>query len=175
MVGSCAILLADECWVSLALLHRSHPERCSFSAREISDRLKLEKACPETRAGVQAHIYQHNVANVEPSSARYRLFCRLPDRTYRLFRPGDDFHPARKGKTAPAREDLPEAYHYLLDWYREEYCGGAAQPAQTDPLLQLRGVGKEAWAALGGGDTFLASERAGWYDKPLPVARSEGQ
>lgn len=170
MAGNRAILLADECWVALALLHRSYPDRCSFCAREISDRLKLEKACPEVRPGVPSHLYQHNVANVEPSSARYRLFYRLSDGTYRLFRPGDDFHPARKGKTAPLREDLPEPYHYLLDWYREEYCGGAAAPAPTDPLLQLRGVGKEMWAALGGGDAFLAGERAGWEEKPLPAA-----
>ena len=156
------ILLADECWVALALLHRNHPERQSFSAREIGDRFKLEKAFPEVRAGVPAHIYQHNVANVEPSSARYRMFYKLPDRTYRLFRPGDDFHPARKGKPTPAKEDLPERYHDLLDWYHREYCRDAGQPEGTDSLLLLRGVGREMWAALGGGDAFLAKERSGW-------------
>lgn len=157
------LLVADECWVSLALLLRSNPQRKSFSAREILDRLKHEGAFPEVRAGVQAHIYQHNVANVEPSSARYRMFYKLEDGTFRLFRPGDTSHPARTGKTAPRRSDLPERYHSLLDWYEREYCQpGEGVPIEEDPVLQMRGVGKDLWASLGGGDAFIAREREGW-------------
>ena len=164
MLVAQGLLVADECWVALALLHREHPEGPSFSAREILDRLKLEKACPEVRAGVQAHIYQHNVANLPPNSARYRMFYRVADGTYRLFRPGDDFHPARKGKTMPERTDLPARYHGLLDWYENEYCTRAAQlEERDDPILQMRGVGKEIWADEGA-DAYVARERAGWDD-----------
>jgi hypothetical protein len=169
------IRVADECWIALALLHQAHPERQSFSAREILDRLKLEKAHPEVRAGVSAHIYQHNVANVEPSSARYRMFRKLEDGAYRLFRPGDDFHPARKGKTAPERSELPARYHHLLDWYEREYCSPPTRSdEERDPILQMRGVGKDVWAALGGGDAFVARERAGW-DAGKPATARVGE
>ena len=165
------VLVADECWIALALLHRSHPERPSFTAREILERLKLEKAQPELRPGVQPHIYLHNVANLEPNSARYRMFYRLPDGTYRLFRPGDDFHPARAGKTAPKRSELPQRYHELLDWYQNEYCKSANRAVEEDdPILQMWGVGKHLWAEEGG-DAFIARMRAGWTsprDQPDP-------
>jgi len=116
------VLVADECWIALALLQREHPDRMSFSPRQILDRLKQEKAHAALRPGVQTHIYLHNVANIPPNSAKYRLFYRLEDGTLRLFRPGDDFDPARTGKTMPKRSDLPQRYHELLDWYENEYC-----------------------------------------------------
>jgi len=161
MVQTGKILLADECWVALALLQREQPRRVSFSAREIRERLQREKAHPEVRAGVPAHIYQHNVANVEPSSARYRMFYRIGDEGYRLWRAGDHAHPSRKGKTMPDRSDLPIRYHPLLHWYQKEYCSPGPN-SEADRLLQLRGVGKELWAELGGADAFVARERAGW-------------
>ncbi len=160
MMGNGEVLVADECWIALALLHRNYPERISFSAREILDSLKLEKAHPEVRPGVQPHIYMHNVANVQPNSARYRMFYRLSDGTLRLFRPGDDFHPARKGKTIPERSKVPARYHELLEWYEKEYC---RRVSQSDPVLQMRGVGKEIWMDEGA-DAFVARERKGWDD-----------
>lgn len=158
--ASSKVLVADECWIALSLLHRAHPERVSFSAREILDRLKLEKVVPEVRAGVHPHIYMHNVANLAPVSGRYRMFYRLDDGTYRLFRPGDDFHPLRTGKTVPERDALPEGYHQLLDWYENQYSR-AKQPAENgDPVLQMRGIGKEIWKE--GADAFVTREREGW-------------
>jgi hypothetical protein len=170
MIQTTEILVADECWVALALLHREHPEQVSFSAREIADRLKKERAHPEFRAGVTAHLYQHNVANVAPSSARYRLFYKLTDGSLRLFRPGDDAHGSRRGKTSPERSDLPDVYHPLVEWYEKEYCQ-LARPASppSDLLLQMRGVGKKLWASLGGGDAFVARERTGW-ERAAPTA-----
>lgn len=162
MIALEEILVADECWVALALLQRNHPERLSFSAREILDRLKQEKIHAEVRAGVQPHIYLHNVANLAPNSARYRMFYRLDDGAYRLFRPGDDFHPARAGKSMPERSGLPPRYHHLLDWYEKDYCRRANQLlGDSDPVLRMRGVGKEIWADEGG-DAFVATERQGW-------------
>src|SRR5579864_7025549 len=135
------ILVADEAWVGLALLLREHPEKASFTAREILDRVKAERAAPELRPGVQAHIYLHNVANAEPNSARYRMFYRLPDDTYRLFRSGDRAHPQRRGKTKPNRAELPERYYSLLNWYEQEYAGQEIKPREEDdPILQMRGV-----------------------------------
>jgi hypothetical protein len=157
------IRVADEAWVGLALLHQEHPEKESFTAREILDRVKAERATPELRPGVQAHIYLHNVANAEPNSARYRMFYRLPDDTYRLFRSGDRAHPSRHGKIKPGREELPERYHYLLDWYAYTYSGKeTAMREEDDPILQMRGVGKEIWADTDA-DEYVRGLRANWY------------
>jgi hypothetical protein len=142
-----AIRVADEAWLGLALLQHEHPERVSFSAREILDRVKAERASGELRAGVQPHIYLHNVANAELNPAKYRMFYKLQDNTYRLFRPTDTAHPARKGKMIPERDELPAKYHYLLDWYESEYCGKQGLVIEEDdPILQMWGVGKEIWA-----------------------------
>ena len=96
-----SLRVADEAWLALALLQYEHPDRESFSAKEILDRVKMEQANPELRPGVQVHIYLHNVANAEPNSAKYRMFYKLGDDSYRLFRPTDAAHPARKGKMIP--------------------------------------------------------------------------
>jgi hypothetical protein len=166
------ILVADEAWVALAILHRKNPQRASFTPREILDQVKLERAHPELRAGVQAHIYLHNVANIEPNSARYRMFYKLEDNTYRLYRPGDSAHPLRKGKTAPNRAELPDKYHELLDWYEHEYCKGGVPsiPEERDPILQMWGLGKEIWADTNA-DDFVAELRAGWESEE-PTGRS---
>jgi hypothetical protein len=158
-----SIRVADEAWLALALLHHEHPNRDSFSAKEILDRVKTEQASPELRPGVQVHIYLHNVANAEPNSAKYRMFYKLGDDTYRLYRPTDPAHPARKGKMIPERDELPARYHYLLDWYEREYCTKqSAAKEEDDPILQMRGVGKEIWADTNA-DEYVQSLRSDWY------------
>lgn len=152
--------VADQCWVALALLHREQPERSGFTAREIQDRLARESPGP-LRPGIQPHIYLHNVANLAPNSARYRMFYRLEDGTYRLFRPGDSFYPSRKGKTKPKAPDLPPEHRSLLSWYEGEYCqrDGSVE-ASEDPVLQMLGIGQELWRE--GGDAFIQRERSNW-------------
>ena len=150
----------EEAWVALALLHREHPERVSFSAREILDRAQRESG-QVPRPGVQAHIYLHNVANLPPNSARYRMFFRLDDGSYRLYRPGDYVHPARKGKMAPERFELPQKYQPVLDWYGQHYCARSARPTDDDdPILKLWGLGKETWSDTSANE-YVASLRTG--------------
>jgi hypothetical protein len=168
MVEGGEILVADECWVALALLHREHPERTSFTPRQILDRLKQERAHAGLRPGVQTHIYLHNVANIPPNSAKYRMFYRLEDATLRLYRPGDDFDAARTGKAVPQRSELPQRYHELLDWYENEYCRlGSPEDEKCDPILQMLGVGREIWREEGG-DAFVTRERASWEREGKP-------
>src|SRR5260370_24605547 len=94
------------------------------------------------------------------------MFFKVSGGTYRLFRPGDDSHPDRKGKMAPHREELPAQYHNLLDWYEKEYSLRSKAPNdEDDPVLQMWGVGKEIWAGEGG-DAFIAKER-GSLEKEL--------
>jgi len=157
------IRVADEAWIGLALLHRENAESESFTAREILDRVKSEGATAELRPGVQVHIYLHNVANVEPNSARYRMFWKLPNDTYRLVRPGDHALPSRKGKTKPERDELPERYRYLLDWYEQTYCAkDNGVKEDDDPILQMRGAGKEIWVDTNA-DEYVRGLRSNWY------------
>jgi hypothetical protein len=158
-----SIRVADEAWLALALLQYEHPDRDSFSAKEILDRVKAEQANPVLRPGIQVHIYSQNVANAEPNSAKYRMFYKLADDTYRLFRPTDAAHPARKGKMIPERDEFPQKYHYLLDWYEREYCSKqSATKEEDDPILQMWGVGKEIWADTNA-DDYVRSLRSDWY------------
>jgi hypothetical protein len=158
-----SVRVADEAWLALAALQYENKDRSSFTVKEILDRVKAEQVHPELRAGIQVHIYSHNVANTEPNSGKYRLFYKLPDDTYRLFRPGDAAHPARKGKTMPERREIPEKYHYLLDWYEREYCSAQTVSNEADdPILQMLGVGKEIWADTNA-DDYVRDLRDNWY------------
>ena len=158
-----SVRVADEAWLALALLQYEHPDRESFSAREILDRVKVEQVHPELRPGVQVHIYLHNVANAEPNSAKYRMSYKLADDTYRLYRPTDPAHPARKGKLIPERDELPQKYHYLLDWYEREYSRKQTPTSEDDdPILQMWGVGKEIWADTNA-DDYVRDLRSNWY------------
>jgi hypothetical protein len=102
------------------------------------------------------------------------MFYKVAGGAYRLFRPGDDFHPDRKGKVAPHREELPAQYVPLLDWYEKEYSRQAGAPNDDeDPVLQMWGVGKEIWKEEGG-DAFIARERAA-LDNEMRSERPSGR
>jgi len=166
-VGPNHILVADETWVALAMLHKQYQGRRSFSTREILDQVKREHAFPALRPGVQVHVHQHNVANIEPNPARQRMFYRLADDSLRLYRPGDPAHPLRKGKMAPKRSELPAKYHYLVDWYENEYCkqeGATGTPRIQDFILGMWGLGKEVWQGVDA-DEYVRSLRVDW-DEP---------
>ena len=108
------------------------------------------------------------------------MLTRLEDKTLRLFKSGDATHPRRKkGKIVPLRKELPERHAKLLDWRRNEYdkapslAVADARKALNDPVRLLRGLGKETWRELGGGERileWLRSEdpdaRPPWPDRP---------
>jgi hypothetical protein len=155
-----AVRVADEVWIALALLHRENPGLASFTAGDIRHRVEKERIAPVLRPGVATHISQHCVANTPPKSGAYRMLLRLADSRYRLYRPGDECHPGRKGKTTPHRSEIPEIYYGLLDWYEREYCAGSSDGPE-DPVLAMIGVGKEIWQDEGG-DAFIARLRDEW-------------
>lgn len=89
------------------------------------------------------------------------LFETSPGRR-RLFRKGDPYDPAREGsKVVPNQQDVPSGYSGLLSWY-VDWCASAMQSAPgADPLLSLKGSGKELWAKEPA-DEFVARLREGW-------------
>ncbi len=149
-----------EVWIATALLHCELPGREGFSRDEILQRAcKLHPDMP-CRPGVGIHISQHCIANKKPNPNDYRMLYRREDRTFRLFRRGDAYHPQRaNGRITPRLEDIPARYLSLLDWYRSEYDttsgSGSSRDPDDDPLLQLVGLGKDVWERLGGGDAVI--------------------
>ena len=80
----------------------------------------------------------------------------------RLFRRGDSYHAQREGsKTVPEREELPEKYRSLLDWYRDWDRETSQDGIKNDPLLALRGSGKHIWADEHT-DEYIRRLREGW-------------
>lgn len=135
------IKVADQVWVATALLHREHPERSDFSKQEIFARAEHEDPEGARRPGISQHISTHCVASKKPNPAKHRMLTRTGTGRRRLFRTGDKFHPLRSGgNVAPSREDLPEKYHSLLDWYEQVYNRPAKD--EQDPS-KPRGAGAE--------------------------------
>ena len=62
------LLVADEVWIALAMLHRNHPQRASFSAREILDQVKAEQAHPRF-ARASRHTF---ICTTSPTWSRIR-------------------------------------------------------------------------------------------------------
>ena len=159
--------VADEVWLALAVLHRENSSRNSYSPGEIA--ASAQNLHPQTpnRPGVMPHIYAHCVANVRPTSGRYRMLYRTSDGGLRLYRDGDDYHPAREGsKVTPERVALPETYREVHDWYFRDYCAPRGEDDE-DPLMELVGLGADVWNRLGGGDEFIRWQRSESPTEPL--------
>ena len=84
--------------------------------------------------------------------------------------PGPDFEVELIEATAelpeaPAAEWMPDGfgakYRELLDWYASDYVGVARGAKREDPLLAIRGVGKEIWKGEGA-DEYVRRLRRGW-------------
>ena len=66
-------------------------------------------------------------------------------------------------KSNPSEKSCPSNYHYLLDWYEHTYSGKETpMKEEDDPILQMRGLGKEIWADTDA-DEYVRSLRANWY------------
>jgi hypothetical protein len=156
------IKVADEVWIATALLHRDHSDRADFAIEEIVQRASEEAGNQPLRPGVYVHVVQHCVANRPPNPGRYRMLLETAPGRRRLFRNGDNYDTAREGaKIVPAREDIPSKYAALLDWYRDWAQDREKDRIKNDPLLALRGSGKELWADEHA-DEYVRRLREGW-------------
>jgi len=156
------VKVADEVWIAACLLQRDNPASGDFAVEEIVERADREGMTHPLRPGVYVHVVQHCVANRPPSPGRYRVLFETAPGRRRLYRKGDPYHPGREtGKVVPSREDLPERYRGLLEWY-EKWSAKTARTAQlNDPLLALRGSGRKLWADEHA-DEYVNNLRAGW-------------
>jgi hypothetical protein len=148
------IKLADRIWLAVALLHRENPSQDDFDREAIRRKLRetglMEGLKPQS---VAAHLKEHLVANVPPSSTKYLMLYETRKGFLRLFRIGDSIDPGRQSsrpsKHIPKRDEIPADYRSLLDWY--ETWSRQASPVQSfnyedDPLIRLIGSGKHIWA-----------------------------
>jgi hypothetical protein len=157
-----SLKVADEVWIATALLHREHPEVTDFSVEEIVKRARRENLYGSLRPGVYVHVVQHCVANRPPNPGRYRMLFETADGHRRLFREGDIYHPEREGaKITPAAEDLSPGYDGLLAWYRDWCARTSSRIAKDDPLLALRGSGRQLWSSEHA-DDYVRRLREGW-------------
>jgi hypothetical protein len=154
--------VADEVWIATALLHKEQPKRADFTVDEIVKRVEQEALTQKLRPGVRVHVLQHSVANRPPNPGRYRMLFATGKLMRRLFRSGDAFDPAREGgKIVPAKEEIPLDYRHLLDWYLGSYSRSGAALEKVDPILALRGLGKEIWKGEDP-DSYVRRLRKGW-------------
>jgi hypothetical protein len=153
-VTTSELRLADRIWLAVAMLHQQFPGATAFSKLEIREELeKSELANGTNPASVNAHLKQHLVANVPPSTGKYTMLFETGVGFLRLYRPGDSIDPRRRSgrasKYMPKREEVPSQYHPILDWY-EEWCRkqgtSSAVDWERDPLIRLSGSGKHIWA-----------------------------
>jgi hypothetical protein len=148
------VKLADRIWIAVALLHREMPGREAFTRDEIRQKLRqtglMEGLKPQS---VAAHLKEHLVANVPPSSTKYRMLYETHPGYLRLFLPGDKIDPGRESrnpsKNVPRRAELPSEYLPLLDWYEDWSRQSVAKKPSSyedDPLIRLIGSGRHIWA-----------------------------
>lgn len=157
---------ADRVWIAAALLHKENPSREDFSLQEIRERGEKENFVEEKSNVFYVHANQHCVANRTPNPGNHRMLTETSRGRRRLYRSGDGVRPGRTGKIVPRREEIPAKYHFLLDWYLQwtgSGSGGDAggSGAAVDPLLRLRGSGREIWKHEHA-DAFVRKLREGW-------------
>lgn len=155
---------ADRVWLTTALLHKENPRRADFSESEIVERGRREGLVEETTT-FPVHVNLHCVANRPPNPGNHRMLFETQKGMRRLYREGDPHMPGRTGKIVPRREDIPSKYHHLLDWYAK-WSGGSSSgpssaPKAADPLLRLKGSGREIWKNEHA-DEFVRKLREGW-------------
>ena len=126
-----AATAATAVWVAAATLHRERGAGGAFRAREIRETAERQGVCRVTRKTLESHISRYCVANNSAGAEKHRKLYRVQHAFYRLYRPGDDYHPDREGgPEAPSAGELPAEYQGLLEWYANDYSrsGTAGHP-----------------------------------------------
>ena len=126
--------VADEVWVSTALLHKENPEQADFAVEEIKSRARQEKW--PVRPGFNVHASYHCIANKPANPATHRMLFEDSRGRKRLFREGDSCHAERQdGKIRPDPQDLPAEYQKLIDWYDSVYSRQSRNGYASGPSM----------------------------------------
>jgi len=161
--------VADEVWVSTALLHREHPERERFSVAEIKQRWRQECGKQPVRTGFQIHLSSHCLANRPKDPATHRMLQDVGRGLRRLHRISDPCHGDRQnGKVRPDKWDLPAEYQTLVDWYDTVYSKPpsppASAPAGINPVSLWQSHPESslpaAWSGMQSATAFINSDGA---------------
>jgi hypothetical protein len=153
-VADTTFLLADRIWVAVALLHQESPLREDFTKEEIRQKMRDTGLMNGLKPGsVAAHLKEHLVANVPPSTGKYRMLFETRHGYLRLYLPGDRVDPRRQlrrpTKQRPNPDEIPLEYVPVLDWYArwtERHVEAVPFQYEDDPLIRLIGSGKHIWA-----------------------------
>lgn len=157
------ILLAAEVWIATALLQRENPGREDFSLQEIRERALRENL---TGSGALRPTFETCAASwlvaAHPANPdRHRMLAKTVRGRRGLYLPSDSCHPDREsGKSTPFRDEIPEPYHELLGWFLER-CNRVVPLSKRDPLLGLRGLGRDLWNDETA-DGYVKRLREGW-------------
>ena len=140
--------VADEVWLAVARLHEQFRDREDFTIREIliyAHSRDFSGVKPR-RSSFKVRVYSHCVAYNPPNPSLYQMLFETRRGFRRLFRPSDIHHPDREGaRETSIRSELPRDLHSIADWYERDVLA-AGSPLEQDPILSLRGVGKESWS-----------------------------
>lgn len=150
------LLLTDAIWIAVALLHQEFPNRDGFTRAEIRTKLRDTGLSDGLKpSSIAAHLSEHMVANVPPSSTKYQMLFKLGEDKLRLYMPGDALHPkrasSRPNKQRPSATEIPDKYLRLLSWYID-WCTSKPRESPAplnfddDPFIRLIGSGRETWA-----------------------------
>ena len=112
------IKVADEVWITAALLHREHPGKEDFATEEIVARAAREAIAGPIRPGVYVHVVQHCVANRAPNPGRYCMLFEtaLAAMEDRLFADAEQYLL----KAIGMGPDFPKATYALARAYLEQ-------------------------------------------------------
>jgi len=160
------MLVADEAWCALALLHREQETRESFSAREILDRVKPSAPAPCFALASKPTSTCTTLPTSNPTLPGTACSTNS-QRYYRLFRPTpiNTPFPQGKNKTVPGgtARSIPLPPGLVRTGILHK---GVSHEEEDDPILKMRGVGKEMWAPTDA-DEYVRDLRSNWYgDQP---------
>lgn len=138
------VKVADKAWIATALLHRENPDKIDFAAKEIRRRAMREFQDSDQTKSVWYHILTHCVAEKKANPGNYRMLHETGRGRRRLYVPGDPVHGDRTGKQVPNREEIPQRYWELLDWYESDFVRKCRQESSTPTASTLKrdGSGK---------------------------------
>lgn len=156
----------DEIWIATALLTRERPAEVDYAVEDIMARAAQENIHGSVRKGLEGYARVHCCANKPPSPSALKMLYATGRNRRRLYRPTDDHHPGRTGRSVPALHDIPETYHELVDWWMQQV---ASFPPVERPqgksflkaMEELREAGKDTWKGVDA-DAYVRQLREGW-------------